>query len=87
MQEHDGWGVLRACFPVENPDAVDLHAMIGRRSVGRRQCSGFAAPVEGRWQERKLICVSLLYSFYKEVSLRQSFREREEYPNACHILK
>ena len=37
MQEHDGWGVHRAGFSVENPDAVDLHAVIGRRSVGRRE--------------------------------------------------
>src|SRR5579862_1306183 len=37
MKEHDGWGALRAGFSVENPDAVDKHAMIGRRSVGRRE--------------------------------------------------
>ena len=40
MQEQNSWGVFRAGFPVENPDSVDLHAMIGRRSVGRREWCG-----------------------------------------------
>ena len=60
MQEHDGWGVLRAGFPVENPDAVDLHAMIGRR---RRWSKGLVRLVpclqKARRQERISIGGSL----------------------------
>ena len=66
MQEDDSWSVLRAGFPIENPDTVDLHAMIGRRSVGRRQRRSLCrARIKGRGENVILLSGSLRCSFFE----------------------
>src|SRR5579872_6358085 len=60
MKEHDGWGALRAGFSVENPDAVDKHAMIGRRSVGRWKWLGLYGACE-KGCGKNVVCYPVHY--------------------------
>ena len=60
MQEHNGWGVLRTGFAVENIDAVDQHAMIGRRSGSRREWRGLCRACN-KGGGKNVICYAVHY--------------------------
>ena len=46
MQQHDGGGKCRPSFPVENADAIDRDAMIGRCGVAGSEMCGLCGACE-----------------------------------------
>src|SRR5277367_6854668 len=60
MQEYNSWGVLRAGLSVENPDPVDQHAMIRRRSATRREWRGLCRACK-KGGGKNVICYAVHY--------------------------